>query len=104
MAKTNSDENNASKAVYSQAVGTLNQDDAKSISENIERLEEENKSIVIAMAKLEQETSILRELFNNANSELSNLKKPSLLVADVVSVHDDKAVIKLPNGNKFFCY
>ena len=35
---------------------------------------------------------------------MDNLKKPSLLVAEVVSVHGDKAVIKPPNGNKFYCY
>ena len=76
----------------------------KTISEAIGKLEEENKSIVAALAKLEQESNILRELFNSANNELDNLKKPSLLVAEVVSVHGDKAVIKLPNGNKFYCY
>ncbi len=104
MAKVNSAENQG-KLVYAQIADPVGSEgENKTISEAIGKLEEENKSIVAALAKLEQESNILRELFNSANNELDNLKKPSLLVAEVVSVHGDKAVIKLPNGNKFYCY
>ncbi len=104
MAKLNSAVNQDSSAYAptTDAVGSGGENN--DLSEAIGRLEEENKSIVAALAKLEQESNILRELFNSANNELDNLKKPSLLVAEVVSVHGDKAVIKLPNGNKFYCY
>ncbi len=67
-------------------------------------LEEENKIIRDSLGRLEEETAILRELFNKTHNELANIKKPALLVADVMTVKDDKAVIKLPNGNKFYCY
>ena len=91
MAKASSNATLNNKIIYSQAVNTVD-------------LEEENKNISNTLSKVEQESSILRELFNNTNNELNNLKKPSLLVADVVSVHGDKATIKLSNGNKFYSY
>src|SRR3989344_4304544 len=104
MAKANASENQNNRVVYSQANDVGQEEESKSLSYSIGRLEEENKNIAAALARLEQESAILRELFNNANNELNNLKKPSLLVADVVSIHRDKATIKLPNGNKFYCY
>ena len=71
----------------------------------IEKLEQENKLINLSLSKLQEESSMFREMFNNANNELVNLKKPALLVADVTNVIDDnKAIIRLPNGNKFYCY
>jgi len=76
-----------------------------SLLPTMKKLEEENKLISKTLQRMEEERAMLRELFNNANTELSNLRKPSLLVADVVSVIDDsKAIIKLPNGNRFYCY
>ena len=48
---------------------------------------------------------MLKEMFNKANTELNNIRKPALLVADVVNTFENnKAVIKLLNGNKFYCY
>src|SRR3990167_329314 len=103
MAKVNSEQQN--KLIYSQTVNTVDlEEENKILAETVEKLEEEKKSISNTLARVEQESSILRELFNNTNNELNNLKKPSLLVADVVTVHGDKATIKLPNGNKFYCY
>jgi len=103
MAKVNSEQQN--KLVYSQTVNAVDlEEENKILAETVEKLEEEKKSIANSLTRVEQETSILRELFNNVNNELNNLKKPSLLVADVVTVHGDKATIKLPNGNKFYCY
>ena len=68
------------------------------------RLEEENKVLGSNLIRIEEENVMLREMFNNTNNELTALKKPALLVGDVVSVEDDKAIIKLPNGNKFYSY
>ena len=105
MAKASSNATLNNKIIYSQAVNTVDlEEENKILVETIEKLEEENKNISNTLSKVEQESSILRELFNNTNNELNNLKKPSLLVADVVSVHGDKATIKLPNGNKFYSY
>ncbi|MFH1276375.1 MAG: AAA family ATPase [Candidatus Woesearchaeota archaeon] len=75
----------------------------KSLSENISRLEEETKMMNGTVLRLQEEGAMLRELFDKASNELSNLKKPALLVSEVISVDKDKAIIKLPNGNKFYC-
>ncbi len=105
MAKVNVKESQNDKMVYSQTVNTVDiEEENRILAVAVEKLEEENKNINANLSRLEQESSILRELFNNTNNELNNLKKPSLLVAEVASIHGDKATIKLPNGNKFYCY
>jgi len=71
---------------------------------SILRLEEENKVLGTNLIRVEEENIMLREMFNNANNELTALKKPALLVGDVVSIEEDKAIVKLPNGNKFYSY
>ncbi|MBU0469995.1 MAG: AAA family ATPase [Nanoarchaeota archaeon] len=91
--------------VYSETIDLSNvEEENKYLTQAINKLEEENKVISNTLNKLEQESSMLRELFNNVNNELNNLKKPALLVSEVVSIKDDKAIVKLPNGNKFYCY
>ena len=105
MAKVDEKGAQNNKVVYSQTVNAIDlEEENKVLAETVEKLENEKKNINETLTRVEQESSILRELFNNVNNELNNLKKPSLLVADVVSVHGDKATIKLPNGNKFYCY
>ncbi|PIN73935.1 proteasome-activating nucleotidase [Candidatus Woesearchaeota archaeon CG10_big_fil_rev_8_21_14_0_10_45_16] len=98
----------AKKVVYS---GTINVNNngveeigQPDIHQEMRRLEDENKVMLHTLRRLEEETVLLRELFNKANGELSNIKKPALLVADLISVVEDKAVIKLPNGNKFYSF
>lgn len=86
------------KVVYSETI------DVNSQESKFEKIEQENKVLSATLARLEEETALLRELFNNTSTELTNLKKPALLVADVLSVLAEKAIIKLPNGNKFYCY
>jgi len=93
------------KLVYTETIDLSNlEEENKVLSKALEKLEEENKLISSTVLKLEQESSMLRELFDSTNTELGNLKKPALLVSEIVSVHEDKAIIKLPNGNKFYCY
>ena len=94
------------KADYSE---TFNVDNLEvenlALTNALNQLEQENKIINQTLRKKQEETAMLRDMFHKASSELENIKKPSLLVADVVSVIDDnKAIIKLPNGNKFYCY
>ena len=76
----------------------------KELTSSIKKLEEENRIISNSLTRLEEEGAMLRELFNNTNAELSSLKNPALLVAEIVNIHDEKAIIKLPNGNRFYCY
>jgi proteasome regulatory subunit len=68
------------------------------------QIEEENRQLQNALHKLEEEASLLRALFNKTHNELENLKKPALLVADIVALHEGRAVVKLPNGNKFYSH
>src|SRR3989344_9372477 len=75
-----------------------------SLLSSIERLDNENKILNKTINRLEEEIVMLRELFNNTNEELGNIKKPALLVAEVMNILENKAVIKLPNGNKFYSY
>ena len=91
--------------VYSQTIDINSPElDAKALTQAVNELEDENRAIRSTLTRLEEESAMLRELFNNANKELSNIKKPALLVAEIINVHGDKAIIKLPNGNKFYCY
>lgn len=85
------------KVVYSETIDIGQKDAAV-------KVEEENKILRSTLTRVEEETNLLREMFTNTSNELNNLKKPALLVAEVVSIHQDKSVIRLPNGNKFFCY
>ncbi len=94
------------KVLYSETIPIQDVDaDNHSLVESIERLEQENRMISHTLSKLEEESGLLRELFNNANRELASMKKPALLVAEVVNCQgENKAIIKLPNGNRFFCH
>jgi len=100
MTKDNDDKSVA----YSKTMDVDQPIESKILVESLERAELENRSLSTALQKLEEESAMLRELFNNASQELNNLKKPALLVADVESVYEGKAIIKLPNGNKLFSY
>ncbi len=93
------------KVIYSETIDLDGADQAaKNQTKAMSDLEEENKVIRNTLTRLEEESTMLRELFNNTSTELNNLKKPALLVGDAVSVLGDKAIVRLPNGNKFYCY
>ncbi|MFP4403124.1 MAG: AAA family ATPase [Candidatus Woesearchaeota archaeon] len=53
-------------------------------------------------AKLEWENKILRETINHLQTEINKYRQPALMVCDICEVIKDKAIIKTPNGNKFF--
>lgn len=93
------------ESVKQDFTGTIEiKDEEKELTEQVTKLKEDNKSLSLHLRRLQEEGAMLRELFNNANNELNQLKKPALLVAEIGTVKGDKAVIKLTNGNKFYCY
>jgi len=94
------------KADYSETFQVDNLEvENQALTNALNQLEQENKVINQTLRKTQEETAVLRDMFHKASSELENIRKPSLLVADVVNIIDDnKAIIKLPNGNKFYCY
>ncbi|MFW6383017.1 MAG: proteasome-activating nucleotidase, partial [Nanoarchaeota archaeon] len=51
--------------------------------------------------RVEWENRILRETINHLQTEINKYRQPALMVCDVVDVHDDKVIIKTPNGNRF---
>lgn len=51
---------------------------------------------------LEDENKILREAVNSLREEVERFKAPSLMVAEVSELVNDHALIKIPNGNKFY--
>src|SRR6056297_682621 len=51
---------------------------------------------------LERENMILKQTVSQLRTELDRYRSPALMVAEVVDVMDDNAVIKVPNGNKFY--
>jgi len=50
---------------------------------------------------LEEENRILREALNQLKGEVDKYRSPALLVSEVVDIIDEKAIIRLPNGNSF---
>ena len=53
------------------------------------------------MNDLENENKILRETVFQLKLEVDRYRSPALMLADVVDVFDNTAIIKVPNGNKF---
>jgi proteasome regulatory subunit len=51
---------------------------------------------------LEDENRILREAVNSLREEVERFKSPSLMVAEVTEMLNGHALIKIPNGNKFY--
>ena len=90
--------------VYSETVPLDEKVESKQ-PKSLRDLEEENKMLNLTLMRVEEESLLLKEMFNKANNELDNLKKPALLVAEIVSLDaENKAIIKLPNANKFYCH
>lgn len=50
---------------------------------------------------LEQENRILRETIFQLKMELDRFRAPALMLAEVVDVFENTAIIRVPNGNKF---
>jgi proteasome regulatory subunit len=51
---------------------------------------------------LEGENRLLRETIMQLKSELNKLSAPPLMVAEMVEIIDNNALIQIPNGNRFF--
>ncbi len=51
---------------------------------------------------LEYENRLLKETVNQLREELGRFKTPPLMVCDIHDIVNNKAIIRIPNGNKFF--
>jgi proteasome regulatory subunit len=74
----------------------------KALIESNDRLENDKIVLGNTVQKLREETTLLGEMFSKTNEELNNLKKPSLLLAEISNLVDDNVIVKIPNGNKFY--
>lgn len=53
-------------------------------------------------SRTELENRILKETIHQLQGELTKYKKPALMVCDVVDLMEGHAIVKTPNGNKFY--
>lgn len=74
------------------------------LEDETKKLQKEHSILFKKVNRLEEENVMLQELFHNANKELANMRRPALLVCDVIRKQGNNAIIKLPNGNRFLCY
>jgi len=51
---------------------------------------------------LEEENAILRKTITSLQDDLDRLRRSPLMICEAIAVRGENAVIKLPNGNKFF--
>jgi len=52
--------------------------------------------------RLEMENRILKETVSHLQNELNKFRQPALMVCDVVDIIEKNAIVKTPNGNKFY--
>ena len=52
--------------------------------------------------ELTEENRLLKETLSQLREELERYRSPALMVAEVVDIVNDNAIITLPNGNKFW--
>ena len=59
-------------------------------------------SYTSASTLLEEENRVLKETVGKMKEELDRLKKPPLMVCELLDVFENHAVIRIPNGNQFY--
>ncbi len=53
-------------------------------------------------SRLEMENKILKETVSHLQNELNKFRQPALMVCDIIDLIENNAIIKTPNGNKFY--
>ena len=94
------------KIVYSETFEPLDlESENKVLQDELNQLEEENRTAYLGLKQAQDEAALLKDMFAKASGELESLKKPSLLVGEVGTIFPkNKAIVKLPNGNKFYSH
>ena len=59
-------------------------------------------SYTSASTLAEEENRVLKETVNKLKEELDRLKKPPLMVCEIIDIVKEHAVIRIPNGNQFY--
>jgi proteasome regulatory subunit len=67
-----------------------------------EELEKSMFSYTTSSSEVEEENKLLKETVSQLKSELDRFRTPALMMAEVVDLLNENAIIQIPNGNKFF--
>jgi proteasome regulatory subunit len=74
---------------------------AKEAVKDDEKFEKAMFSYVSSVSGLEEENRVLKESIDTLEKEVEKFKRTPLIVCEVRDILDDKALIRLPNGNEF---
>jgi proteasome regulatory subunit len=69
---------------------------------NNAKVDDVSFSYATNVSGLEEENRFLRESVDNLERELEKFRKSPLIACEIRDTHDDKALVRLPNGNEFF--
>ncbi len=68
---------------------------------NTEKVEDVSYSYATNVSGLEEENRFLRESVDNLERELEKFRKAPLIACEIRDILEDKALVRLPNGNEF---
>ncbi len=68
---------------------------------NTEKVEDVSYSYATNVSGLEEENRFLKESVDNLERELEKFRKAPLIACEIRDILDDKALVRLPNGNEF---
>ena len=66
------------------------------------KVDDVSYSYATNVSGLEEENRFLRESVDNLERELEKFRKSPLIACEIRDILDDKALVRLPNGNEFF--
>ncbi len=70
-------------------------------SRNSDKVEDVSYSYATSVSGLEEENKFLKESVDNLERELEKFRKAPLIACEIRDILDDKALVRLPNGNEF---
>ncbi|MEM2915871.1 MAG: AAA family ATPase [Candidatus Woesearchaeota archaeon] len=68
---------------------------------NTEKTEDVSYSYATNVSGLEEENRFLKESIDNLEKELEKFRKAPLIACEIRDILEDKALVRLPNGNEF---
>ena len=71
-------------------------------SNNNGKVDDVSYSYATNVSGLEEENRFLRESVDNLERELEKFRKAPLIACEIRDILEDKALVRLPNGNEFF--
>ncbi len=74
----------------------------KDLGKDAEEFDSTTYSYISQGTDLERENMILKQTVSQLRTELDRFRAPALMVAEVGDIIDKHAVIRVPNGNKFY--